>query len=455
MKPSKFNYFFEVDGQTILAYNSFTTALVKLEEEEFGHLQDFCTEPKEDFFETRNLLPFRDQLEEVGLIVPQEVDELEQIRALRAAVQQEERHLGLTILPTLNCNFQCCYCFSYARQERLSHTVRQALLHFVKQKLDKVENLSISWFGGEPLLCLDVIEDLSAQFKVMGEERQVKITPGAIITNGYLLTREVAGRLQKAGISSAQVTLDGDQETHDRRRPLRGGQGTFQRILDNLTSTSDLLEIQVRINLDRNNLDGALGALDSLAACGLEQKVHVSFGHVKPYTEACADVAAVCLSPREFSEKELIFTKEALRRGFRSFPYPRLHLGGVCGADKQLAFVVGPDGLLFKCWAEASMGASWSTGSLLQEEPTHGQRDNLQRYLDWNPLADEQCRDCRLLPICMGGCPHQRIRHGVDTDCSTWRYNLLETLALRYKLGDMMQLSKAHSQSDLSPEKIV
>ena len=225
MKPSRYNYFFEVDGQTILAYNSFTTALVKLEKEEFGHLQDFCTDPKEDFFETRNLVPFKDQLKELGLIVPQEVNELEQIRALRSAVQQQERHLGLTIVPTLNCNFQCSYCFSFARQERLGHSVRQALLQFVRNKLDKVENLSISWFGGEPLLCLDIIEDLSAQFSGLSEEHQVKMTPGTIITNGYLLTREVAKRLQKAGISSAQITLDGDQETHDRRRPLRGVRG--------------------------------------------------------------------------------------------------------------------------------------------------------------------------------------------------------------------------------------
>ena len=207
-------------------------------------------------------------------------------------------------------------------------------------------------------------------------------------------------------------------------------------------NTCDLLEIEIRINLDRSNVDHALGALESLAACGLQEKVGVSFGHVKPYTEACSDVATACLSPKEFSELELTFTKEALRRGFRSFPYPRLHIGGVCGAGKQLAFVVGPDGLLFKCWAEASMGASWSTGSLLQGELTQEQQDNLQRYLDWNPLADEQCRDCRLLPICMGGCPHQRIRHGVDTDCSTWRYNLLETLAMRFKLGTGYNLQK-------------
>jgi len=53
-----------VDGQTILAYNSLTTALVTLEAEEFGQLQDFFAEPAADFFETRNLARFRDQLAE-------------------------------------------------------------------------------------------------------------------------------------------------------------------------------------------------------------------------------------------------------------------------------------------------------------------------------------------------------------------------------------------------------
>lgn len=450
MKPSKYNYFFQINGQTILAYNSLTTALVELSAEEFGYLQDFFEDPQGDFFETRELDQFKDQLIEMGIIIPDDHDELEQIRAMRLALKQQDRYLGLTIVPTLNCNFRCGYCFSYSRKARMSPEVWQALLRFTEEKVREAESLSVSWFGGEPTLCVDIIEDLSAKLFALCEKYDVPMNPGSIITNGYLLTEHVAKRLKKAGISRAQITLDGDRKTHDRRRPLQGGRGTFDRILDNVARTYNILDIQIRINIDRSNVDTALGALEALEARGLQGKVGTYFGHVKPFTEACADVAAACLSNKEFSELGLALTKEALSRGFTSFPYPRLQLDGVCGADKRLSYVVAPDGLLFKCWAEASLGAAWSVGTLFKGEPTPEQEENLRRFLEWDPMAYEQCRECRLLPICMGGCPYLGIHSPTKADCSTWRYTLLETLAIRYKLRNRVQLRGAQAESGVS-----
>ena len=196
-----------------------------------------------------------------------------------------------------------------------------------------------------------------------------------------------------------------------------------------------ILDIQIRINIDHRNAGMAMGALDALASRNLQDKVGVYFGQIKPFTEACSDVTGACLSNREFSELNLELTKEAISRGFRSFPYPQLQIGGVCGADKRLNYVVSPDGFLFKCWAEASLGKDWSVGSLMQIEANPVQSEALQKFLSWDPLASEQCQQCRLLPLCMGGCPHLRIRRNKEQDCSNWRYNLLETLAIRYKLG--------------------
>ena len=56
----------------------------------------------------------------------------------------------------------------------------------------------------------------------------------SVITNGLLLTPEVVDRLEPFGLASFKITLDGDQAAHDRMRPLRGGQGTFDRIIENI-----------------------------------------------------------------------------------------------------------------------------------------------------------------------------------------------------------------------------
>ena len=56
----------------------------------------------------------------------------------------------------------------------------------------------------------------------------------SVITNGLLLTPEVVDRLKPFGLTSVKITLDGDRDTHNRMRPLRGGQGTFDRIIHNI-----------------------------------------------------------------------------------------------------------------------------------------------------------------------------------------------------------------------------
>ena len=81
-----------------------------------------------------------------------------------------------------------------------------------------------------------------------------------IITNGLLLTPEVVDRLTPLGLNGVKVTLDGDRDTHNRMRPLRGGQGTFDRILDNVRQvagkTPDLDRRQLR-RAERRQLPGA------------------------------------------------------------------------------------------------------------------------------------------------------------------------------------------------------
>ena len=164
-------------------------------------------------------------------------------------------------MPTLDCNFRCTYCFSYARPARMTAQVQDALLGFVEARLPGADGLSVAWYGGEPTLCLDVIEALSAQLRDACERHGAQYLPATIITNGFLLTEKTARRLKAAGIEEAQVTLDGDRDTHNRRRPLQGGVGTFDRILENVAASRDILKIQIRINVDRSNVDTAVGAL--------------------------------------------------------------------------------------------------------------------------------------------------------------------------------------------------
>jgi len=298
----------------------------------------------------------------LGFLIPAEQEELENLRGFHNQLKDQKGDIGLTIVPTLNGNFRCSYCFSFTRPEKMSMEVQDALIQFVEKRLKADQGLAITWYGGEPTLCLDIIENLSSRLNHLCDQRQAKLYPANIVTNGYLLTENIAERLKKTGIQSAQVTLDGDRETHNQRRPLVNGSGTFDRILDNIAAARKILAIQIRINIDRTNTSKAV---DTLLANGL-QGTPVYFGHVQNYTEACASISSECLSDKEFGEINLALTRQALARGFPSLSTPQLQLGGVCGAERERSYLIAPDGLLFKCWSQASLGIKDSIGNIFQ-----------------------------------------------------------------------------------------
>ena len=82
------------------------------------------------------------------------------------------------------------------------------------------------------------------------------------------------------------------------------------------------------------------------------------------------------------------------------------------------ASLVAPDGTLFKCWAQASLGVEHSVGSVLDENVTEQQAADLAAFAGWNPVSDAACRECSILPLCMGGCPYLRLHGAPGANCS-------------------------------------
>src|SRR5207237_2873060 len=99
-----------------------------------------------------------------------------------------------------------------------------------------------------------------------------------MITNGLLLTEDVVDRLVPRGLRGIKITLDGDKETHDRMRPLRGGQGTLDRIVDNSRKVAERTRISVGGNFDETSADSFTGLLDYISKQDFADKlVKVNF----------------------------------------------------------------------------------------------------------------------------------------------------------------------------------
>ena len=135
-----------------------------------------------------------------------------------------------------------------------------------------------------------------------------------------------------------------------------------------------------------------------------------------------------------FSKMEIEVYKEAARRKLHIIRYPFKLPGSYCSADKLNAYVIAPNGLIFKCWHEVTMEPDRAIGSLLDEpEPYH--KYNEDYWLKWDPLEKSGCRSCDVLPMCNGGCPLEALKHpGRDRGaCEHYKYHLEPLLELRYQ----------------------
>ncbi|WP_051226675.1 radical SAM/SPASM domain-containing protein [Butyrivibrio sp. MC2013] len=407
MKTSFYNFFYDLDGANYIAYNSMSNSLALMSHEEYDDYLLF--EHDNTMYIDEGLL---DQLRHGGFIIEDDVDELSIIRHSMLQSRYSSSHLGLTIAPTADCNFRCIYCYEKDKYSScmMDRKTIESIINFVLLKANDIKTFHVSWYGGEPLLALDVIERLSNQFIQISHEHNISYSAG-IITNGYLLTEENAKRLAKCQITDCQVTIDGSEQQHNINRPLLSGEGTYTVIINNIFGAAPFLKhISVRVNSDKRDLNAAVDVLSRFR--------NSAFTNVTVYPAPIKNKkgcfrSSSCFSCQEFLLfEEQFYDKNADNRQYCS-KYPVLR-GNVCVADSCNGFVIASDGEMYKCWSDIGC-PEMSIGNI------NSNLRNLSKeivYLKNDPTADERCSICKLLPICMGGCPYE-IYNGVSDRCFT------------------------------------
>lgn len=403
---SRYNFFFplETDDGSVLAYNSMKNSLLRLDAALYGRLEDVLAGRASVDASDEGVVG---RLAALGFVVPEDFDELEAIRRDNFRNRTSARSLTLTIQPTLSCNFACAYCFQEHPRAFMGRDVEAALVRFVESHTPELERFGVSWFGGEPLLAINTIERLSRAFLDSAEAHGFEYVPAHLITNGWGLTAKNCRRLRECHLGSIQVTLDGIGAEHDRRRPLSDGSGTFDRIVDNLSTARTLLpdaRLSIRVNIDAANPDALQHVREHLRAHGLGE-VSVTIGHVQEYT-AASRVERGTLNGQRLYQLATAADETALQRGGSLLSYPSIRAKTFCQAQKTHAYVVSPTGALFKCWIEAGLDESRAVGHLLRDEVRNrkDQKEFASLYEDWDQTQDAECAQCKVLPICGGGC---------------------------------------------------
>ncbi|WP_344872959.1 radical SAM protein [Nonomuraea antimicrobica] len=266
---------------------------------------------------------------------------------------------SLTVLTNTGCNLGCGYCFQNVgtvdetdyRPDRiplvrLDSRVIAATLEFTAKMMRDAgaSKLKVLLFGGEPLLSGEACIELLSRARAFG------MTSAAMVSNGTLLTPEIAERLVNAGLNGTQITFDGDQATHDRIRITRTGGGTFDQILGNVAAVAASVDMrwQFRVNVSHRNSFSVPRLLDQLAERIEPAKAGVDIALID-------DVGIGYDNRLEFDDTlarmHISWYQHALELGFSVRP-PRA--GFWCDFCSPKAgrrgTVVNADGTLYSCW---------------------------------------------------------------------------------------------------------
>lgn len=371
------------------------------------------------------------ELAENGFVVSNHDDERRALDRYFHAIRESRDELRVTVLTTLQCNFACDYCYQGDRPnaapgERMSLETAVRVGDWIERKLDEVkpERFSILFFGGEPLLNPSVVVYLSERLWKATRRRGVRMS-SSMVTNGLLLSRDLVARLVAYGLRGIKVTLDGDRETHDRVRPLRGGQGTFDRIVANIRNVADLVAISIGGNFDEQTIESYPALLDFLRRQEFAPELaKVAFKPVirggaapqttkrlipmtsvdaagTPLNGACMTVAGTgvtspCDGCQLLDEKAAWLREETKRRGFTTVD--GVHMGP-CQIHRSNSHTIGPDGSLYACPGFTGEKAH-AVGHI--DDDANGQLRSAHQFRD--VAAWKQCGDCAFIPVCAGGC---------------------------------------------------
>lgn len=433
MHWSKYNSLFHSQRFGYFLYNALSNVFIELDETHYRILKQIKDKHPLSKFDIEK--QFLSLLLENNILIKKSDEEklLMERQYKRDALSSDSTHLVLSICPTLCCNFRCPYCFEDTQTSTtiMNTQTVDRLISFIKSFKD-AKYLSITWYGGEPTIAFNVIRDITRRIK----ELDVIFKEAGLATNAYLLREDKISQLNALNIKNIQITIDGPEEVHDTRRTLVGGRPTYQRIMDNiniLMNSSYEGSCNIRVNLDKNNLSKFFELRTYLLERFKGKNLSVYAGYIDTEQDHKDKNCNLC------AEEWVGFTIEQYHHASvapREGVYPECNVFNICSANTRNSFVVGPEGELYKCWEDVGK-QGMVIGSIHEDDPITNSELVALYSVGTDPYLDSECQECRVLPICGGGCANRRLRAKYFNEkglefCSLYKDNIVTYLMEYY-----------------------
>ena len=356
----------------VLLYNTLTCSLVLLTPDEAADITA------------------QQELIDRWFLVPQDHDDQKaciEIRQLAALLKPADQPItDYTILTTTGCNARCFYCYEKGMKSvsMTAETASKVVRYIMAHRGD--EEVSLKWFGGEPLVNAKVIDQICTELREQGVTFH-----SSMISNGYLFDADMVQHAKDLWqLQYVQITLDGMEQTYNRIKDyVYRGVNAFERVLQNIGMlTAAGIHVDIRLNVDKHNM-GEMAALVELLHQRFGTNEHLTVYSMQLYGEHSPEDNAELFAQRMQLKQHIAQCGYKLKRGLQK----DIKLNH-CMADSDERVMIAPDGHLGKC--EHYIDSNFF-GHIDSEE-----RDEaILRKFKERQADNEACATCPYYPQCI------------------------------------------------------
>lgn len=362
------------------------------------------------------------------LIGEDEESRLFRTRYLDFIDSRDKDEIQIFFVTNYSCNFACTYCYQdqYINSgNELTSDVTDAFFRYIEKEFAGRKKY-ITIFGGEPLLGSPKQKETISYIVDKAADAGLEIS---FVTNGYAL-EEYIPLLQAGKIREIQVTLDGSEDVHNRRRFLKGGGGTFDRIVRGIDACLlNHIDINLRMVIDKENIenlpDFARFAIDKGWTSSPFFKTQIGRNYELHHCQSSPDL----LFDR-ISLYEKLFELTKIHPHIPEFYKPAYSVAKFLSENGEL-----PDPLFDACPACKTEWAFDYTGQIYSCTATVGKSDEslgtfypavtrkddiIESWQERDVTIIPECKDCSVQLACGGGCgsvAKNRTGSICSTDC--------------------------------------
>lgn len=166
------------------------------------------------------------------------------------------------ILTTTKCNARCFYCYETGfKQHSMDYeTAAQTAKFIIRNKVSN--NTRIKWYGGEPLMNIPAIDQISSEL----QNNNVRFY-STIVSNGILFTDEIVKKAVSLwNLKNVRITLDGTEIQYNKIKAYKGIEGNpFQIVISNIDKLiRSGVSVTIRLNIEKHNLEDMKNLLSIL-----------------------------------------------------------------------------------------------------------------------------------------------------------------------------------------------